>query len=239
LSRWRRIKCLIGTYIKFISSYISQYISQFFSAKNTCDWFLIVIIATTSPVSANVFLNRLTGIPHFRMINHDDFARWRWGYRHSECVVQCTECGVLLDHECFTTITPGRCWVCCCVWNWRKRSACSIRCFADAAVADVVEGEEEEADVVADFVDVEFAVACCCCCCCCLLVSANGTSCAGSSLNKWSPSRWRIASTIVSRFCRDVFAMYNLACDVPSSRELDGEGNLQGQENFYYKIDSH
>lgn len=91
------------------------------------------------------------------------------------------------DHECFTTITPGRCWVCCCLWNWRN-SACSSRCFAVGDAPDVV---------VVDLLDV-FAV--------CLLVNASGTSCAGSSLNRWSPSRWRIASTIVSRFCREVLA---------------------------------
>lgn len=103
-------------------------------------------------------------------------------------------------------------------------SACSSRCFVDVA-ADVAEGEEvvdeeeeeeEEDVVVTDFVD-EFAVV--------LVVNASGASC--SSLNRWSPSRWRIASTIVSRFCRDVFAMYSLACGVPSSREFDGEGNLR------------
>lgn len=101
---------------------------------------------------------------------------------------------------------------------------CSSRCFVDVA-ADVAVGEEEvggeeevvDVDVaVADFVD-EFAAVCC------LLVSASGTSC--SSLNRWSPSRWRIASTIVSKFCRDVFAMYSLG--VPSSKEFDGEGNLR------------
>lgn len=140
-----------------------------------------------------------------------------------EYIVQCTERSALLDHECFTTITPGRCWVCCCVWNWRKCSACSIRCFADV-VADVAEGEEEDGgEDVVDFVDVEFTIVCC------LLVNANGTSCAGSSPNKWSPSRWRIASTIVSKFCRDVLAIYSLACGMPSSKEFDGEGNLHSK----------
>jgi hypothetical protein len=32
----------------------------------------------------------------------------------------------------------------------------------------------------------------------------------GSSLNRWSPSKCLMASTIVSRFCRDVLAKYNL-----------------------------
>lgn len=164
-------------------------------------------------------------IPHFRVTNRGDVERWGRMRRRFEYIVQCTERSALLDHECFTTITPGRCWVCCCVWNWRKCSACNIRCFADVTVADVAEGEEEdggEEDVV-DFVDVEFTIVCC------LLVNANGISCAGSSLNRWSPSRWRIASTIVSRFCRDVFAIYSLACGMPSSKEFDGEGNLQSR----------
>lgn len=73
------------------------------------------------------------------------------------------------DHECFTTITPGRCWACCCLWNWRN-SACSSRCFAVGDAPGVVD----------DLLDV-FTV--------CLLVNASGMSCAGSSLKRWSPSR--------------------------------------------------
>lgn len=123
------------------------------------------------------------------------------------------------DHECLTTITPGRCWACwcgccwccCCEWNWRK--FVTSRCFVDDAVTSVV------VVVVGDVVVVVEMSG--------LFVKASGTSWAGSSLNKWSPSRWRIASTIVSRFCLEVFAKYSRACGVPSSRELAGDGNLK------------
>lgn len=115
-SRRRRTKRVVGTYVKIhLFAHLALYLQDLpsFSARRRTH--TIAMTAThLSPVSAFVFLGRLKGIPHFRMINHD-FARWRRAHRRSECIVQCTGRRVLLDHECFTTITPGRCWVCCCV----------------------------------------------------------------------------------------------------------------------------
>lgn len=64
----------------------------------------------------------------------------------------------------------------------------------------------------------------------CCFVKLKGDSCIASvvlSLMKASPSRWRIASTMVSRFWREVLAKYTLACGTTSSPLLEaGEGSL-------------
>lgn len=115
LLRRRRTKCVVGTYVKSIPSYISQHISQVLLARRRMHVMLDRYHFSRFCSLSFSFGSGSKGIPHFRMINHDDVARWRRVRRRSECTVQCTGREVLLDHECFTTITPGRCWVCCCV----------------------------------------------------------------------------------------------------------------------------
>lgn len=134
----------------------------------------------------------------------------------------------LLHHNhvcCLTTMTPGRCcWsaVRCCVdcgelWNWRNGFISTLsRRWATCVWVGGVTG-----------------LLC--------MVRAKGTSWAGSSitlferrccwphrgegssLNRWSPSRCRIASTIVSRFCRDVLAKYSLMKTVPLFTWINAE----------------
>lgn len=118
---------------------------------------------------------------------------------------------IMLHHNhvcCLTTMTPGRCcWraVRCCadcgeLWNWRNGFISTLRRrWAICACVGLLWVVRAKGTSCAGS-SITLPVRCCC-----------WPQCGeGSSLNKWSPSKCLIASTIVSRFCRDVLGKYNL-----------------------------
>lgn len=106
---------------------------------------------------------------------------------------------MIFDHDaCFTTITPGL--DCWCCWTVVELLKSIYACISALRMFSGVR-----------------------------VVNANGTSCVcGSSPNMWSPSKCLIASTMVSRFCRDVVDLFNKYKPLGSSwwGELFGDGSL-------------
>lgn len=132
LLKRRQAKHVVGTYIKCLSQYTVRMKISGNDWRLTADgeYFFPLCRKRVRAMcdcddSRSVYLSLRTlaiflsswpkRIPHFRVTNRGDVERWGRMRRRFEYIVQCTERSALLDHECFTTITPGRCWVCCCV----------------------------------------------------------------------------------------------------------------------------